>query len=576
VRDPRHPGAHPYFSTACRLATDGAGCAVAMSMPLHISKDQTLDAPSSDSEVSSSSDCQQCRVALVEGSRPELSRETQSLLQSRLRSAALLLALGFFLFLIQDTFLVQWNDARRVGLYIFHAVTTVVLALVGTRLCQRCPATVRLLRPMELVIFGLTAVFFVVMQSLEILCWFPEGTHEYIESPTAPWIMLIFIYALFIPNTWRRAAVVTGLMATAPVVLYVGAWLAVPEVHGAITGARLVAIVLMVSLAAVSGSWGVYTFGRLRREAFEARQFGQYRLKKLLGAGGMGEVYLAEHQLLKRPCAIKVIRSNKATDPHALARFHAEVRATAKLTHWNTVEIFDYGSTADGTFYYVMEYLPGLSLSELVERHGPLPAERVIHLLEQTCDALAEAHSAGLIHRDIKPGNIFAAQRGGIYDVAKLLDFGLVKPLAPIDGANLTVAGTITGSPLFMAPEQAGGEQKPDARSDIYSLGAVAYYLLTGQPPFDSKNAIKVLVAHLHEPVVPPSHHRPEVPPDLEAVVMRCLAKEPDERFGDATTLGQALAECEAAGRWTREIARQWWRNVERHETLEETPVAAG
>jgi serine/threonine-protein kinase len=370
--------------------------------------------------------------------------------------------------------------------------------------------------------------------------------------------------------------VATSLMALAPIVLYLVAWFSVPAIHEAISVSRLVAIVLMVCLAAVSGSWGVYTIGRLRREAFEARQFGQYRLKKLLGAGGMGEVYLAEHQLLKRPCAIKVIRANKAADPHALARFHAEVRATAKLTHWNTVEIFDYGSTTDGTFYYVMEYLPGLSLSDLVERFGPLPAERVIHLLEQTCDALAEAHSAGLIHRDIKPGNIFAAQRGGIYDVAKLLDFGLVKPIVPLDGANLTVAGTITGSPLYMAPEQAGNDHKPDARSDIYSLGAVAYYLLAGQPPFDSKNAIKVLAAHLHEPVVPPSHHRADVPADLEAVVMRCLAKDPDHRFSSAGALARALADCEAAGRWTRDMAREWWQNIDHHESRKEAPVAAG
>ena len=144
----------------------------------------------------------------------------------------------------------------------------------------------------------------------------------------------------------------------------------------------------------------------------------------------MGEVYLAEHQMMKRPCAIKLIRPNKARDPRALARFEREVRATAKLSHWNTVEIFDYGRTDDGTFYYVMEYLPGLSLSELVERHGPLPPERVIYLLEQTCDALRKAHAAGLVHRDIKPGNIFAAIRGGVYDVAKLLDFGLAKPIA--------------------------------------------------------------------------------------------------------------------------------------------------
>ena len=154
--------------------------------------------------------------------------------------------------------------------------------------------------------------------------------------------------------------------------------------------------------------YGTHMIGSLRREAYEARQLGQYRLRNRIGAGGMGEVYLAEHQLLKRPCAIKLIRANKATDPRALARFEREVRATATLTHWNIVEIFDYGSTDNGTFYYVMEYLPGLSVLDLVDRYGPLSPERTVHLLEQTCDALREAHSIGLIHRDVKPGNIFA------------------------------------------------------------------------------------------------------------------------------------------------------------------------
>ncbi len=547
-----------------------------MNRPLHISpRDQTLDAVSSSG---SSSQCdERCCVALVEGSQPQLSRETHALLQSRLRAAALVLAIGFAVFQIEDTFLFGWGDSRRIALLIFHAFVTLTLGVIALRLCQRCPTALRFLRPVEVTIFGLTALFFLAMQGMQLFVWFPLENHGYIESPSAPWVTLIFIYALFIPNTWRRAALATGLMALAPMLLYSIAWFTMPAVHKAMSLPQLVAVVLMVSVAAMAGSWGVYTIGRLRREAFEARQFGQYRLKKLLGAGGMGEVYLAEHQLLKRPCAIKVIRANKATDPHALARFHAEVRATAKLTHWNTVEIFDYGSTADGTFYYVMEYLPGLSLAELVERHGPLPAERVIHLLEQTCDALAEAHAAGLIHRDIKPGNIFAAQRGGIYDVAKLLDFGLVKPIMPVDGAmNLTMAGTITGSPLFMAPEQAGSDHKPDARSDIYSLGAVAYYLLTGQPPFDSKNAVQVLVALLHENVVPPSRHRSDVPADLEAVVMRCLSKDPEDRYADANALARAFADCESSGRWTRELARRWWQTIDHPAVLEEAPVAAG
>jgi serine/threonine-protein kinase len=310
----------------------------------------------------------------------------------------------------------------------------------------------------------------------------------------------------------------------------------------------------------LAGVWGVYTIGRLRSEAFQARQLGQYRLTQLIGAGGMGEVYLAEHQMMKRPVAIKVIRPNRATDPSALARFEREVRATSRLSHWNTIEIFDYGRTADGTFYYVMEYLPGLSIADLVERHGPLPPERVVYLLQQTCDALGEAHSLGLIHRDIKPGNIFAAQRGGHYDVAKLLDFGLAKPMfSTTESVQLTGEGSITGSPLFMPPEQATGEGEPDARSDIYSLGAVAYCMLTGRPPFAGDNAVRIMIAHASQDVKPPSAYRPDIPADLEAIVLRCLAKHPADRFQDTAELSAALAACQCAGRWTRTHAAEWW-----------------
>jgi serine/threonine-protein kinase len=277
----------------------------------------------------------------------------------------------------------------------------------------------------------------------------------------------------------------------------------------------------------------------------------------------MGQVYLAEHQLLKRPCVVKLIRPDKAGDPRVLARFQREVCATAKLSHWNTIEIFDYGVAADGTFYYVMEYLPGMSLAELVEQYGPMPPERVIYLLRQACDALREAHDAGLIHRDIKPANIFAAQRGGVYDVVKLLDFGLVKPVIGDHEVQLTTEGTITGSPLFMSPEQAMGDREPDVRSDIYSLGCVAYYLLTGKPPFEGNNAIKVVFAHAHESVVPPSDYRPETPPDLEQVVVKCLAKNPEDRYPNASSLADALGECEAAGLWSAQHAARWWQERE-------------
>src|SRR5262249_21514868 len=253
------------------------------------------------------------------------------------------------------------------------------------------------------------------------------------------------------------------------------------------------------------------------------------------------------------------IHPERAGDPHVLARFEREVRMTARLSHWNTVEIYDYGRTDDGTFFYVMEYLPGLSLDDVLQRHGPLPAARVVHLLRQTSQGLREAHAIGLIHRDIKPGNVFAAQRGGLYDVAKLLDFGLVKPVTEAPAARLTQEGSISGTPLFMSPEQARGLHDLDARSDIYSLGAVAYALLTGRPPFERTNPLEVLIAHARDDVVPPSQLQTGVPADLERVILRCLAKRPEDRFPDVDHLDQALAGCAAADRWTQSDAARWW-----------------
>ena len=245
---------------------------------------------------------------------------------------------------------------------------------------------------------------------------------------------------------------------------------------------------LFLLLGAFTAIFGTHTINTLRIEAYEARQLNQYRLGRKLGGGGMGEVYLAEHQLLKRPCAIKLIRHELAGNQRVFARFEREVRATARLSHWNTIEIFDYGRNDDGAFYYVMEYLPGLSLAALVDRFGPMSPARVIYLLRQACDALREAHDAGLIHRDIKPANLMAAYRGGHYDVTKILDFGLVKTLSEDQSVHISQEGTIAGSPLYMAPEQVMHTQAPDRPTDIYGLGAVAYFTLTGRPPFTGPN----------------------------------------------------------------------------------------
>jgi serine/threonine-protein kinase len=320
--------------------------------------------------------------------------------------------------------------------------------------------------------------------------------------------------------------------------------------------------VLMLLIGAGVTIYATYVINALRVEAFEARRLNQYRLKQRIGAGGMGEVYLAEHQLLKRPCAIKLIAPDRAGDPKALGRFEREVRTTARLSHPNTVEIYDYGRTDDGAFYYVMELLSGLSLADLVARHGPLPPGRVIYLLRQACGALAEAHAAGLVHRDLKPANIFAARRGNLYDFVKLLDFGLVLPPPDAAAGELSRDGHVAGSPPYMAPEQATGLSRADARTDLYGLGAVAYYLLTGRAPFLGPTAMAVMIAVARDPVTPPSRLRRGLPPDLEQVVLCCLAKEPADRFPDAEALERALAACADAGQWDGRRAARWWREI--------------
>lgn len=238
----------------------------------------------------------------------------------------------------------------------------------------------------------------------------------------------------------------------------------------------------------------------------------------------------------------------------------------ATLTHPNTVRVYDYGLATDGTFYYAMEYLPGLSLAEFVSRHGPLPPERVVHLLQQVCGALHEAHAVGLVHRDIKPANVLICRIGGVNDVAKLLDFGLVRVRETSeDSQNLTGIGTITGTPAFMSPEQAGGVREIDHRSDIYSLGAVAYFLLAGRPPFVHATSVQTMAAHLSEAVVPLRTLNPDIPPDLAHVVEQCLEKEPDQRFPDIVAIERALAGCVCNGNWCSEQAAKWWESHDEH-----------
>jgi len=380
------------------------------------------------------------------------------------------------------------------------------------------------------------------------------------------WTLVIMIYGIFMPNTRQRAAAILLPGACIPYLVTFGVCAWSDTVAEMLGQTRFGLPVPAPFLAAFTSIYAAHLIHSVRRDASRAKQYAQYRLKRMIGAGGMGEVYEAEHLLLKRPCAIKLIHQERCADPQALARFEREVKATARLTHPHTIEVFDYGQTSDGTFYYVMELLPGMSLAELIARHAPLSPARAIHFLRQVCGALQEAHDQGLIHRDIKPANIFAAERGGMYDVAKLLDFGLVRETNLSSSTQLTAMNTIGGTPLYMSPEQATAYSKADARSDIYSLGCVAYHLVTARPPFTGETAMAILLGHSGDEIEPPSTFQRGLPADVDAVIVRCLQKSPHERFQSAAEFERALSECGCANQWTREDAKSWWRSRDRRE----------
>jgi serine/threonine-protein kinase len=510
------------------------------------------------------------RVEVVAGSGVHLSEETRSLLRVRLRAVALAMSCAFGAFLVRDLWLA--GHYRDPLLLAFHVAVVAAFLASFAALSGRRPIALRRLRALELVLFGMTIAFFVTIHYRLVQLRVAEGDRVMLMATVKNTVLFIFamivLYGMFIPNTWRRAAAVVGVMVAATLLSPLAMRLLHPEVFRFAAPLLTFEIVseniLMLAIGAGVTVYATHIINGLRVEVFEARRLNQYQLKGRIGAGGMGVVYLAEHQLLKRPCAIKLIAPDRAGDPKALARFEREVRTTARLSHPNTVEIYDYGRTDDGTFYYVMELLSGLSLADLVERHGPLPPGRAIFLLRQACGALAEAHAAGLVHRDLKPANIFAARRGHLHDFVKLLDFGLVLPPPDPSTVEPSRDGHIAGSPLYMAPEQVTGAARPDARADLYGLGAVAYYLLTGRAPFAGPTAMAVMIVVARDPVEPPSRHRPGLPPDLERVVLRCLSKSPADRYPDADALDRDLAGCAAATEWDFAHAADWWHSQDR------------
>ncbi len=327
------------------------------------------------------------------------------------------------------------------------------------------------------------------------------------------------------------------------------------------------AYAVLIGLVLVAAGAGVVAQRRnaallrkIREAESEARTLGQYTLVRQIGEGGMGEVYLARHAMLRRPTAIKLLRPDR-TSEQTIVRFEREVQQTSRLQHPNTVQIYDFGRTPGGTFYFAMECLVGVGLDKFVGEVGPLPEGRVIYILKQVCASLNEAHGLGLVHRDIKPENIYLCRTGGAFDVVKVLDFGLVMDRGSNDAIKVSGAGAILGTPQYMAPEAFLRPGSVDARSDIYALGAVGYFLLTGKPPFSGQTVVELFNQQTKEKPRPPSEvtEKP-ILPDLEHAILACLEKDPERRPKSANAFARELEWCRSLGEWNLDKARYWWR----------------
>ena len=385
--------------------------------------------------------------------------------------------------------------------------------------------------------------------------------------PRVSWVCIaILIYPAIVPNTPRKTLLVSLLAAsTEPLAMglsmlrgveFEGGWLyvlwtSVPN--------YICAFLVVVPVKIIHG---------LGQQVRRARELGSYRLEEPLGKGGMGEVFRATHQMLARPAAVKLIRpeilgsSSSGAARVIVERFRREAEAAASLRSPHTIGLYDFGVANDGTFFFVMELLDGLDLETLVDRFGPVPPDRCVHLLRQVCDSLQEAHTRGLVHRDIKPSNIFTCRLGLEVDFVKVLDFGLVKAVdeGSREATLLTAPDSTTGTPAYIAPEMVRGDRVADHRVDIYTLGCVAYWLLTGRLVFNAANAIQLMYQHANAIPVPPSQLSEfEVPETLDAVVLACLAKFPEQRPQSAAELSARLLAALPAVSWTPELAHRWW-----------------
>jgi serine/threonine-protein kinase len=395
------------------------------------------------------------------------------------------------------------------------------------------------------------------------------------------WIpVVLLIYPAIAPNTTGKI-LVAGLVAASmdPVGILIADLRGVEFSHDPVTLGFAVVRNYFIAVISIVPSRIILGLGR---QARKARELGSYKLGEPIGQGGMGTVFRAEHRLLARQAAIKLIRpealgARDADGAHILVeRFKREAQAAATLRSSHTIELYDFGTTQQGSFYYVMELLDGMDLETLVDRFGPVPPERTVHFARQTCLSLAEAHARGLVHRDIKPSNLVASRLGVQHDYLKVLDFGLVKTHGGQGQTLLTQPHMTTGTPAYMPPELAMAEETIDGRADLYALGCVMYWLLTGRLVFQGDNPMKVMHQHISDAPVPPSQRTEmPIPAELEAVIMDCLAKDPDDRPASALVLIDRLDAVPVASPWTPQRARQWW-DVHLPAPMGDTPCNKG
>ncbi len=480
----------------------------------------------------------------------------------RLRTASLIFAAGFIL-----AWFAAPPEARPHGIFPMFDVATI--GAVAASACVFASARFLKSNPARLFDIGLIyeVIFcFAIAISEQWLPW--DSSHM---PRGISWVCLaLVVFPLTVPATPGKAlvAALTGA-SMGPIALTIAVLKGNPFPP--------VDFVLALFLPSYLAAGGAYLLSRtiyqLGRDVTKARQLGSYELIERLGSGGMGEVWRARHRLLARPAAVKLIRpdlldAKGANEGEKLRRrFEQEAKATSLLESPHTISIYDYGTANDGTFYYVMELLDGLDLQSLVHRYGRLPPERVIHLLRQACNSLAEAHERGLVHRDIKPANIYICKRGIDLDFVKILDFGLVVTHDDAEHklARLTQHGMATGTPSYMAPEMAEPSNRVDARADIYALGCVGYWMLTGHLVFEAPSAAELLAEHLHARPKRPSERIGEsVPEDLEDLIMSCLEKEPSLRPKSARDLAASLERCMDADEWDAPRRAAWWSARER------------